>query len=171
MESLFFWFWSIKCKVWFWPKLVMPGTYTLDQPPNKRDSANSVKKMSNTWNEEAIWDTNRYYIYIIYKFSLLVLSRLAKIRPSGIHFKASNSPLVYLVDEAGVRTNFSENFMRMDRDITLDVLYKDCRHGAMYLNVCNDLLSDIKSSSSETGREWKLYDLLIVQENKHGFVR
>lgn len=97
--------------------------------------------------------------------------RLAKIRPSGIHFKAANSPLVYLVDEAGVRTNFSESFMRIDRDVTLDVLYKECRHGAMYLDVCNDLLSDIESSASETGTEWRLYDLTVVQENVHGFVR
>lgn len=97
--------------------------------------------------------------------------RLAKIRPSGIHFKAANSPLVYLVDEAGVRTNFSESFMRMDRDMTLDVLYKDCRHGAMYLDVCNDLLSDIESNASEMGTEWRLYDLAVVQENVHGFVR
>ncbi|XP_026819194.1 uncharacterized protein LOC113557852 [Rhopalosiphum maidis] len=97
--------------------------------------------------------------------------KLAKIRPTCIHFKAVKSPLVYLVDEAGVRTNFSENFMRMDRDITLDVLYKDCRHGAMYVNVCNDLLSDIKCTVLETGTEWKLYDVSVVQENVHGFVR
>lgn len=61
--------------------------------------------------------------------------------------------------------------MRMDRDMTLDVLYKDCRHGAMYLDVCNDLLSDIESNASETGTEWRLYDLAVVQENVHGFVR
>lgn len=102
----------------------------------------------------------------------VVLSlRLAKIRPSGIHFKAIKSPLVYLVDEAGVRTNFSESFMNMERDITLDVLYKDCRHGAMYVNVCKDLLSDIESKVLETGTEWKLYDVSVVQENVHGFIR
>lgn len=97
--------------------------------------------------------------------------RLAKIRTNGIHFKAIKSPLVYLVDEAGVRTNFSENFMRIERDITLDVLYKDCRHGAMYVNVCNDLLSDIESKVSETGTQWKLYNVVIIQEHVHGFVR
>jgi len=78
---------------------------------------------------------------------------------------------VYLVDEAGVRTNFSENFMRIERDITLDILYKDCRHGEMYVNVCNDLLSDIKSKVCKASTEWKLYNVVIVQENVHGFVR
>lgn len=81
-----------------------------------------------------------------------------------------------MVDEAGVRTNFSESFMFesfvfVDRDLTLDVLYKDCRHGAMYLAVCNELLSDIESCVSETGTEWRLYDLTVIQENVHGFVR
>lgn len=98
-------------------------------------------------------------------------SRLAKIRSTGIHFKSAKSPLVYLVDEAGVRTNFSENFMRMERDLTLDVLYKNCRHGPMYVNVCNDLLSDIQSKVSETGAEWKLHNTIIIQEHVHGFVR
>lgn len=96
---------------------------------------------------------------------------MAKIRSTGIHFKAFNSPLVYLVDEAGVRTNFSENFMNMERDFTLDVMYKDCRHGPLYVSVCNNLLSDIESKISETGVEWRLYDLIVVQENIHGFVR
>lgn len=100
-----------------------------------------------------------------------VIRRLAKIRSTGIHFKTANCPLVYLVDEAGVRTNFSENFMRIDHDITLDILYKDCRHGNMYINVCNDLLLDIKSKVSKTSTEWKLYDVVIVQENVQGFIR
>lgn len=78
---------------------------------------------------------------------------------------------MYLVDEAGVRTNFSENFMRMERDFTLEVLYKDCRHGAMYVNVCNDILSDIKSKISETGMQWKLYNMIIIQDHIHDFVR
>lgn len=111
---------------------------------------------------------NTTFSYLIHT---ICVRRLAKIRSNGIHFRAVNSPLVYLVDEAGVRTNFSESFMRMDRDFTLDVLYKDCRHGAMYLNVCNDLLSDIKSKVHENGTEWRLYDVAIIQEKVHGFVR
>lgn len=92
-------------------------------------------------------------------------------RPTGIHFKVIKSPLVYLVDEAGVRTNFSETFMRIERDLTLDVFYKDCRHGPMYLNVCNDLLSDIKSEVTNIGTEWKLNKTSIVQEHSQGFIR
>ncbi|XP_050439966.1 uncharacterized protein LOC126845348 [Adelges cooleyi] len=97
--------------------------------------------------------------------------KLAKITPTGIHFKAFRSPLVYLVDEAGIRTNFSENFMRIERDVTRDVLYKNCRHGSKYVGVCNELLDDIIWAPTETGNEWKLHNFSIIQENAHGFVR
>jgi hypothetical protein len=78
---------------------------------------------------------------------------------------------VYLVDEAGVRTNFSENFMDMNYDFTLDVLYNDCRHGEMYMDECDDLLSEMRSSLSLSGTQWKIFDLVIIQENVHGLIR
>jgi len=101
----------------------------------------------------------------------VVGKRLAQIRSTGIRFKATDGPLVYLVDEAGVRTNFSEHFMHIEHDVTLDILYKNCRHGSMYVDVCNELLPDIKSEMSKSSTEWRFNDMVIVKENDHGFIR
>lgn len=91
--------------------------------------------------------------------------RYGKLCPKGITFTCETSPLVYLVDEGGVKTTV-DKFMTFNQDLPVDVFYENCKYGPKYVSECLAMLQKIECKQGNNGETiWMINGIKITEIN------
>ncbi|XP_050439118.1 uncharacterized protein LOC126844762 [Adelges cooleyi] len=89
--------------------------------------------------------------------------KTVKMFPVGACFTSASNCLVYIIDEAGVRSTINP-FKIASNDFSLDVFYVGYRHGTECVKKCREELADIKHWVTQCNtHSWKYKDIIITQ--------
>ncbi|XP_050529505.1 uncharacterized protein LOC126899039 [Daktulosphaira vitifoliae] len=93
-----------------------------------------------------------------------------KLFPAGACFTSTSNCLVYIIDEAGVRSTINP-FKIASNDFSLDVFFANCRHGPTYVEECNKALAEIKHAVTQFDTHIWRYKDIVVSQTKDGSTR
>lgn len=88
----------------------------------------------------------------------------------GVSFTTEHCALVYLVDSAGTRTT-TDSFSDLMQDFSLNVFYKESRHGPMFQQDAMNLLQKAQYFVCEKGVQNWVINNVRVSQTPDGLVR